>query len=330
MLSSADNLATVSAPSTYRELAGFANGTIHFTRQLDLTFGGRYSGNDQVTAQINDGVLVGGSSVFGPTRSSESVFTYSIAPSFKPTRDLTFYARVAKGYRPGGPNVLPPLAPPSVPRQFGSDTTTNYEIGIKSELLDHKLSLELTGFYIDWKNIQLLALVDNFGVNANGGAARSKGVEFTATARPLKGLSLSANGAYIDAYLTKDSPVVVGGVRGNSLPFTAKFSSTLSADYERPLTNMFNGTAGVSWRYTGTRNAGFSSAGGHQRLSPYGQVDAHAGVTFGQFRVDAFARNVTDSKGVTALGGRGSGLNGSIAEAIVRPRSFGATVGFKY
>ncbi len=324
-----DNLATVSAPSTYRELAGFANATIHFTHQLDLTFGGRYSGNDQIGSQINDGVLVGGASTVS-TSSHEGVWTYSVAPSFKPTRDLTAYGRIAKGYRPGGPNVISPQAPDAVPRQFGPDTTTSYEIGVKSELLDHKVSLEITGFYIDWDNIQLFTAVANFGVNINGGSARSKGVEFSLTAQPVKGLSLSANGAYVDAYLTQDTPALVGGHTGDSLPYTANFSSTLSADYDRPLTDKLNGTAGVSWRYTGPRNAAFEAAGGHQRLGAFGQIDAHIGVTFDRFRIDAFARNLTDSAGIVNLGGAGSGLNGSIAEAIVRPRSFGATLGFKY
>ena len=325
-----DNLAAISAPSRYRELAGFANGTIHFTPKFDLTFGGRYSGNDQVGSQINDGILVGGPSTVS-TSSHEGVWTYSVAPAFKPTRDLTIYARVAKGYRPGGPNVISPQAPAAVPRQFGSDTTTNYEGGIKAELLDRKLSIELTGFYIDWNSIQLLTVVSNFGVNINGGSARSQGGEVSLAFRPLPGLSLSANGAYVDAHLTQDTPALVGGRRGDQLPYVARFSSTLAADYERPLNDRFNGTAGVSWRYTGSRFASFSAAPPeHQRLSPFGQLDAHVGVTFDKFRIDAFARNLTDSKGIVDLGGAGSALNGGVAAAIVRPRSFGATLGFRY
>jgi outer membrane receptor protein involved in Fe transport len=328
----ASGLELVTLPTSYREIAGFANGTIHFGPKFDLTLGGRYSHIKQESAEFVSGALLpSASSFFG--HSSDNVFTYSVAPSFKPNANLTIYARVAKGYRPGGPNVLPPLTPTSgpdaVPHQFGPDTTTNYEIGVKSDLFDHMLSLELTGFYIDWRKIQLLTTVNDFGVNVNGGKARSKGVEFSATLTPIKGLTLGANGAYVDAYLTEDV-AGLGAVSGDHLPYTAKFSGTLSADYERPLTGKLNGTAGVSWRYTGHRESAFDTTYGQHRLGSFSQVDAHVGVTYDHFRLDAFVRNLTDSRGILDVGTAGSADNGAISAAIIRPRSFGATLGFSY
>lgn len=323
------DVAIVDAPSFYREYAGFANATLHLSSRFDLGFGGRYSHNSQSSEQGATGPLA--ALVPSATGSSKDhVFTYSVAPSFKPNDDTTIYARVARGYRPGGPNLLPANAPADVPNQFGADTTTNYEVGVKSELLDRKLSLELTAFYIDWRNIQLFTVINDVGVNINGGKARSKGIEFSVSARPVEGLSLSANGAYVDAYLTDDAPAAVGGLRGDDLPYTAKFSGTLSADYERPLSERVNATAGVSWRFTGHRQSAFDTAYGQRRLSAYDQVDAHAGVTFDRFRIDAFVRNVTDSRGVLNVGAAGSALAGSIAEAITRPRSYGLTLGVKF
>jgi outer membrane receptor protein involved in Fe transport len=205
----AGGLELVSLPEFYREFAGFANGTIHFSPQFDLSLGGRYSHNTQSSAEVVGGALVPGGEAFAGN-SSDGVFTYSVAPAYHLTTDTTIYARIARGYRPGGPNVIPALAPASVPREFGSDTTTNYEIGLKSDLIRHVLSVDLTGFIIDWNQIQLLTAVSGFGVNVNGGTASSKGVEFSSTLTPAKGLSLSANGAYIDAKLTQD---VVGHAR---------------------------------------------------------------------------------------------------------------------
>ena len=335
-IADASGLQVVSLPTYYREIAGFGNATIHLTSKFDLTLGGRYSHNRQNSVEVISGTAIGDPIRFDG-RSSDNVFTYSVAPSYKPSENLLIYARVAKGYRPGGPNVLPALADPNeVPRQFAPDTTTNYEVGVKTELLDHKLTLELTGFYIDWNKIQLLASVGGFGVNINGGKARSKGIEFSGSLTPVKGLTLSANGAYVDAYLTQDVPAFAA-LSGDQLPYTAKFSGTLAADYDYPLSDKINGTVGVSWRYTGSRTSAFNASTdadgniyGQQHLGGFSQIDAHAGITYGKFRLDAFVRNLTDTRGIIDVGAFGSAENGAIGVAIVRPRSIGATLGFRY
>ncbi|MEE3627428.1 TonB-dependent receptor [Nitrospirillum sp. BR 11752] len=322
------NLADARLNSRYEEYAGFASGTLHITDQIDLTAGGRYSHNEQDAVQLGSGPLAGDANY--TANSSDGVFTYSVAPSFKPNEDTTLYIRVARGYRPGGPNVLPPTAPGAVPRQFGADTTTNYEIGVKSEAWGRRLSLELTGFYIDWNNIQLFSSVDDYGVNINGGSARSRGIEASVTIKPVSGLTVSLNGALVDAALTSDAPPLVGGLKGDRLPYTARYSSTLAVEYQRPLSGTVDGFAGVSWRYTGDRLSAFDTSYGQHHLSAYSQVDAHAGITMGPYRIEAFARNLTDSRGILDVGTAGSALDGNVTAAIVRPRSFGATLGFRY
>jgi iron complex outermembrane recepter protein len=325
---SLDGLIIVSLPSTYSEYAAFANATWHIAPKFDLTGGGRWSHNKQSDVQNTTGLLAGGASSFSGN-SSDSVFTYSIAPSFKPNANTRLYARVAKGYRPGGPNAVSPLAPEGVPRHFAPDTTTNYEVGLKTETDDHLLSLEVSAFLIDWKDIQLLAQVEGLGVNTNGGAARSKGIEFTAGLNPSRFLSLYASGSYVNARLTKDTPNLVGGFSGDPLPFNPKWQSTIGAEYHQPLSPSLTGHAGLSWHYTGIRYSDFDPVRGQRRLPAYSQIDAHAGVDFGKFRLDAFAHNITDSRGIVNLGFFGD-VNGDVAAAVVRPRSFGLALGYRY
>jgi hypothetical protein len=64
-------------------------------------------------------------------------------------------------------------------------------------------------------------------------------------------------------------------------------------------------------------------------LRAFSQVDAHAGVDVGRFRVDAFAHNLTDARGIVNLGFFGD-VRGDIAAAVVRPRSFGVALGYRY
>ena len=119
---------------------------------------------------------------FPVATSSEDVFTYSVAPKWKFDEHTALYVRVASGFRPGGPNVLPPGAPPDVPRIYESDELTSYEVGLKVEAADRAWTLDFAVFHISWQDIQLFARVNNFGVNVNGGDAKSDGFELTATA----------------------------------------------------------------------------------------------------------------------------------------------------
>ena len=329
-VSTLDGLVIVDLPSRYTEYAGFANLTWHISPQFDLTGGGRWSHNKQSEAQSTSGLLGGGPvpATFSG-RSSDSVVTYSVAPTFKPNANTRIYARIAKGYRPGGPNAVSPLAPDGVPRQFGPDTTINYEIGVKTQSSDHLVSAEFTAFLIDWKKIQLLAQVQGFGVNVNGGSARSKGVEFTAGLNPTHGLSLYANGSYVDSYLTADTPAVVGGLRGDPLPYNPKWQFTVGAEYDHPLGGTLTGHAGISWHHTGVRYSDFDAAAGQKRLGAFNQLDAHAGIDFDRFRLDAFAHNLTNDRGIVNIGFFGS-VNGGLAAAVIQPRTFGLSLGYRY
>ena len=324
----ADGLIRVDLPSRYSEYAGFANATWHMAPKFEVTAGGRWSHNKQSDEQTTSGALLGGAVLEVSGKSHDSVFTYSVAPTFKPNDHTRIYARVAKGYRPGGPNALSPGAPDEL-RTFNPDTTTNYEVGVKTESADHRLSLDVTAFLIEWKNIQLLAQIEGFGINANGGKARSQGVEFTAGLNPVQGLSLYANGSYVDAHLTSDAPESVGGFSGDPLPYNPKWQGTVGAEYEHQLNGSVTGHAGVNWHYTGVRYSDFDPAAGQRRLRSFSQLDAHVGADIGRFRLDAFAHNITDSRGIVNLSFFGA-VNGDISAAVIQPRTIGLSLGYRY
>ena len=153
-------LAVVTLDSTYEEYALFGNATWHASSVFDLSFGLRQSWNDQVASQVGDGPLAGGHTEFNDLKSSESPFTWSLSPRFELSPTSSIYARVATGFRPGGPNVLPPDAPEGTPATYGSDTLTSYEAGWKTTSTDGKFSLDLSAFYLDWQDIQLYAIVE--------------------------------------------------------------------------------------------------------------------------------------------------------------------------
>jgi outer membrane receptor protein involved in Fe transport len=289
---------------------------------------------------------------FEPGRSSESVFTYSLAPRFELSPDTAIYARVAKGYRPGGPNVVPPLTGPALdafPTTFKADTLTSYEVGLKTDVGRH-MSFDLAAYHLQWDDIQVFGSLNNFGFNANAGGARVNGLEGTLALRPVRGLDLSANAAWMDAQLTSDTPGIVGGKSGDTLPYTPKFSFGLNADYEWPVSGTIKAFAGGSLRYVGKQRAGFRSEvlivdgapvfdeNGQpvfvpvpqRRIPDYATIDLRAGADFGRFTLEAYVRNLTNSRGITALGEADNIPGGGILAAFIQPRTIGVTLGAKF
>lgn len=333
-------LADVRLPSKYEEFAGFANATLHLGEKFDLDLGARYSHNRQSASQTTDGALAGGASAYPDIRSSENVFTFSAAPKLKLSENASLYLRVAKGYRPGGPNPLPPTAPDDTPRQFDSDTLISYEAGAKVQSPDGMFSGELSVFHLDWRDIQLITVINDYGININGGRAKSDGAEGTLSFRPIAGLELSANAAYTNAKLRDDTTDSVGGRDGDRLPFTPKFTAALNGDYSWDLTGDIVASVGGSVRFMskqqGDYDADYRAANGEQRYLPsYEVIDLRAGLDFGRFTLDAYAKNLGNSKGRTSTGeiiANGGPVHpgGALATGIIRPLSFGLTLTANY
>ena len=313
--------------SRYREYAGFANGTLHFGPRFDLTVGGRYSGNKQRAHQFGVGLLAPAEL---RSSSSEKVFTWSAAPKFKISDNASIYARFAKGFRPGGPNIVPPTAPPEV-QTYKSDSVINYEVGFKAETPDRTLGVDITAFHIDWSDIQLFAQIGAYGVNANGGKAKSDGVEATVTLRPTRGLAIAVNGAYTHARLSEDTDPLVGGFKGDRLPYSPKVAVSVNGDYDWSVGSKATAYVGSSIRFLADQAGPFSPTytaayGGRSRLPAYAVVDLRAGVDFGRFTLGAYAKNLNNAAGKISV--TESNLPfGATGTGIIRPRTIGLTFG---
>ncbi|MBB4857948.1 outer membrane receptor protein involved in Fe transport [Novosphingobium chloroacetimidivorans] len=319
-------------PDKYREYAGFADATVHLTDKFEVQFGGRYAQNKRTSssAQITTpqaAVFFGPSSVTA-ANSKDNAFTWLISPTYHFSRDIMVYARIATGYRPGGPNI-----DTTVTSSYGPDRVTNYEVGFKGVVVPGVLTIDTALFQIDWKNIQLGGTAESgLTFTANGDTARSRGWEFSANLTPWQGMTVSGNFALTDAELTA-TLVDLGegslvGRSGTDLPFTAKFTTSVSADQTLPLNDRLTATLGASFTHVGDRPGGLvSNLATRPRLEipGYSTVDLRAGLDFDQvWSLSVYVRNVFDKRGVTFINDR----NGtSTPNALyVMPRSFGLTV----
>ncbi|MDO7835585.1 TonB-dependent receptor [Sphingobium sp. HBC34] len=335
--------------STYEEKAVFGDVTVHLTDKFDVQVGGRYAANQQdyLVASVIDAAA---QPIFGPGenhlfRSKENAFTWLFSPSYKFTPDLMAYARIAKGYRPGGPNTETPGAAPT----FAADTVINYELGLKGTVLDRMLTFDMAAFVIDWKNIQLqnTSIPSQFVFFENGEKARSRGLEAQATLTPLPGLTITANTAITDAELTKtldptiisDDPTIpyvqrLLGRKGDRLPYSARFTGNFGVQQDFAISASGTGYVGFNVNYIGNRygllnqnstTARFERA----KLPGYTLVDLRAGLGLSNgIDVNFYVRNLFDKKGITSVDSR----NGTQVPQItlVTPRTIGMTASLRF
>lgn len=314
-------IALIDSADTFEEFAGFGDVTWRIAPRWDVTGGLRYSYNQQSSTETTSGSLEGPlATVDG--HSNDSSVTYLLTPRFHLDDRTMVYLRWATGYRPGGPN----LAVSGVPSSFGPDKVTNYEAGLKSSLLERRLSVEFAVFYIDWKNIQVFeSTSEGLGYYGNAGGATSKGFELSGSWLPLQGLAVGGNVSRTNAVLTTDLPASGGavGAKGDELPNTSRWTGELSADYDLLMSGDWHGLAGASYRYVG-ETAGYFPAPGTPRFAhpAYDVVDLRAGVTRKEWTIMAYVKNVGDSHGQSSE----NALGPVTRVSIIPPRTFGLSI----
>jgi iron complex outermembrane receptor protein len=325
------NVLTTELSAYYEETASYLDATYHFTPQFDVEAGGRIFSNAQHATYTEGGAFLGFPVISLPREASaQTSGTYSIAPRWHFTPDAMVYARIATGYRPGGPEAPIPGGPAGLPISFGSDSTVNYEVGLKAELFDKTVSIDADAYYIDWSKVQVTVVVPVGGVGynetENAGSAVSKGVEWNLNWSPLRGLNLGVVGAYTDANLTANAPGI-NAVKGDALPYVPDLTSSFSVNYEHNLFDDYKAFVGGSLSYVGVRYSGFElyyPSWNHAEIPVYETLALQAGVHFKQYTLEIYGKNITDARGETfySPGGGGPALATGY-EGLIRPRTIG-------
>jgi iron complex outermembrane recepter protein len=326
--SSALNL---SFPSTYEEYAAFADLTYHVTDRFDVQIGGRESQIRQSSTETETGlyvpVLTGGARspyILPEADTKASAFTYLVTPRFRISSDLMVYARLASGYRAGGPNLSPGGV---VPTEYNPDKTQNYEVGVKGDFLDRKFSVDASVYYIDWKQIQLQATnpLTQIQYDFNGSRAKSQGVELSVESRPLTGMTIAAWVVWNDAVLTEAFPAANSqfGVPGDGLPYSSRFSGNLSLQQDFPLASRVTGHVGGALAYVGDRQGVFTADASRQDFPAYAKMDLRAGAKYDSWTADFFVNNVADRRGVLT---GGLGNNPPFGFVYIQPRTVGLSL----
>jgi iron complex outermembrane receptor protein len=228
-------------------IAAFGQTTLDVAPKTELTVGLRYT-HDRVSIDGHNII----SAIAGDTpleSNGESTgygkFTWRGAMAYHFTSDFLGYVSYNRGYKSGLFSTDSFTAPAVKPEQIDA-----YETGVKSELFDHRVRVNLSAFYYKWSNIQVeeYAGANSFFVNA--ASAKIYGFDLDAAANLVEGLTLRTSISYAHGRYTSfpDSPsyfipgtsalnpagVQIVDATGNVTTHTPDFTGLVSLDYSYP------------------------------------------------------------------------------------------------
>lgn len=238
--------------------AVFGTGTFNITDRWSVTGGLRYS-KDEKDTYIHHYNNAAASPVLlrlqppyliGEVSRSEDSTTWSVNTKYNWTPEIMTFATVATGFKAGGFNTR--RVAPNTPYEFEPETSTTYEAGVKSTLLDRRLVLNATVFNMvleDFQESVLNPLTGTGFIVGNAGERRVRGVEVDFRARPHAQLSVDGGLAYMDAEFTDrtDGQCPVDRAPDGSAPGTCNFNgmtpekspkwkANLAAQWVQPVT----------------------------------------------------------------------------------------------
>jgi len=295
-------------PSSYKEIAGFGDVTGYLGDIFDLTVGVRYSHQDQeygsniswigITPTFQNGGVALDPTYSYASTSSQGVWTYLINPRLHVSKDVMLYGKVSSGFRPGGPNFVLPF-PSSVPPTFLPDKLWNYEVGEKGSFFNHRLTFDIDGYDIEWKDIQTTDNVNGINQLVNAGNARIQGLESNFALHVVDGLSLTGAGSHTVARFTTPAPVLGLADSNARLPLSPRWNFSVGANY-RFAVGTTRAVASVTDTWTGQRTSGYqgSATNVYYSLPSYNTVNASLGFTLPSgIELSAYVRNLFNSRG---------------------------------
>lgn len=244
----------------------FGQASFKFTDQFSATGGLRYSKDKRFLNAMNYnatfctslGVTLASIGGVANCQRPESVqfskVNYTASLEYRPTRDIMVYVKTSRGYRSGGLQEAVSATTPALANAtftpFKPETVTDYELGLKSDLFDRRLRVNLTYYHsilddaIRTVSVPIAGEARPASRAQNAAKVKVDGIEFDITAVPVDGLELGLNGAYTDGRFA--SYITPTGEDRSNLPllFTPKWQIGGSVAYTAEL-------SGGRWRTQG-------------------------------------------------------------------------------
>ncbi|MBC2665179.1 TonB-dependent receptor [Novosphingobium flavum] len=334
--------------ATDSQYAGFGSVDIKPTSKLTLTAAVRYTKVDSEFVETKDGSSNLGVRTTVRSANNEGSWTPKFAAKYQVNDDAMLYTAVSKGFRPAGsqPSTLPEscaanlatlgLTTSTIPTTYKSDSMWSYEVGSKGRLFGGKLAYDVSGYAVDWKNIQQAVRMNcGFVFVSNLGNAKGKGAELSLEAKPVQGVTVGGNVGYTDihyaanVYQSNGILLRAAGERINGPLWTGH----AYANFEAPISSSTDGYARVDYTFTSTDTIpsavgtfGYDAA--LYALPGKDYVQLRVGLRKGGVDASLFIDNLTNSRDLLGRGHDSSTGTLFYAQSY-RPRTFGLTLQFR-
>ncbi len=268
--------------------------------------------------------LVGNS--VASTHKTYNSFTYDITPQYKISDTVLAYFHYSYGYLSGGfdskrittvtPNVLQIY-------EYQPEKIYTYELGLKTQWWDKRITTNLSAFYYHYPSIQVLVILPSTGTNTNSTSSAIgqgydnakgwiKGFELTTDARPNNYWHARLALGLLDSKYTS-YPIQTGvnypgagyvnatiDPSGGVFTRAPKVTLSVGADYTQPLGSYGDVNAGLDYRYLSKQYYNPTVEFDQTLAQPaYGLVNGHVSWEFGhdgRYRLTLTGQNLGSTK----------------------------------
>ena len=321
-------LAVSDFTNTYKTIAAFGFLDYKVSDKFTISAGLRFD---------NDDIEQDNRTLNTKPNKKDSELQPKLSLSLKATENMLLYANYGRGYRSGGFNQDNTVRFNS---DYKSEITNNYEFGVKNSYWNDRFVLNLSTYYIDFKNQQLYALVLDAGNgniiigNFNVPKSESYGFEADFKLRTSKYLDILASYGVSKSKIIKGTSTVSTGaneeidVSGKNTPLIPQDSYTLALESNFNITKKIAFNSNVSLKGTGKiywheDNAAVSSS--------YSLLNARVGFTFNNtISLNLWGHNILDQDYITEFFGQTFSNGGSDLVWKGKPSTFGVDISFKF
>ncbi len=315
--------------------AVYGQATQDLPEHTRLTIGLRYTYEEHQLNAYNTALALNGVNTrFGNTDQG-AIFqkpTWRFALDHDFTSDVLGYVSYNRGFASGLFNALAPTTPAVQPEILDA-----YEVGLKSTLLARRLSVNISGFYYKYNEIQLSKFVNGIQLLNNAASAQFDGVDLDFRAAVTPQFHVSGGVEYLKAFFLSypDAPIAVplpsGGNSfisasgtGNELADAPHWTPNITGTYDA---EVFQGQAEFAATYS--YNSGYyAEADDEVRQKGYSLVNATASWSppGSRFKLSIFGKNLANQFYAATLTNQGF----ATVIAPAPPRTVGASIDVKF